>query len=135
MSHGEPTTEGTNMDDHGETGTESPGTEVTSMMLMRMLMEQQRLAREQQAAQQEVLLVVRLVEQQREEMARYREEMRSVRTREEAAAARRGRNSRNRLFRSLARKMTSRTSSPHSRESPNSKTGPRKCGLPNLQAS
>ena len=65
MSHGEPTTEGTNMDDHGETGTESPGTEVTSMMLMRMLMEQQRLAREQQAAQQEVL--VRLVEQQWEE--------------------------------------------------------------------
>ena len=65
MSHGEPTTEGTNMDDHGETGTESPGTEVTSMMLMQMLMEQQRLAREQQAAQQEVL--VRLVEQQWEE--------------------------------------------------------------------
>jgi len=76
------------MDDHGETGTE--GTEAMSMMLMQMLMEQQRLAREQQAAQQEVL--VRLVEQQREEMARemarYREEMRSVRTREEAAAAR-----------------------------------------------
>lgn len=133
MSHEEPTTEGTNMDDHGEIGTEGPGTEATSMMLMQMLMEQQRLAREQQATQQEVL--VRLVEQQREEMARYREEMRSVRTREEAAAARRGRNSRNRLFRSLARKMTSRTSSPHSRESPNSKTGPRKCGLPNLQAS
>jgi len=86
MSHEEPTTEGTNMDDHGETGTEGPGTEATSMMLMQMLMEQQRLAREQQAAQQEVL--VRLVEQQREEMARYREEMRSVRTREEAAAAR-----------------------------------------------
>jgi len=71
------------MDDQGETGMEGPGTEATSMML---LMEQQRLAREQQAAQQEVL--VRLVEQQREEMARYREEMRSVRTREEAAAAR-----------------------------------------------
>ena len=121
--------------DHG--GTETDGSEATSAVLVQVLMEQQRVAREQyqqaqeqQAAQQDVL--IRLVEQQREEMARYREEMRSARA--EAAAATR-RSSLNQLSRNLAIGTILRTSSPRSRGSPSSRTGRMKCGLRSSQVS